>query len=161
MHLDRRVRKINKRQCDTTERRFDGTQAHLPPYDDRPLRLSQVTSRRRPTENQIHPMTAILPLAYGYLRDDLLHDPNSSENRLRAAAGSLGYALGAVFHEPSPQSGTLPPVFVDLVHECRRAEAHTRCSRCTDTCQACRCAGWSSLRSSTSEPMSQYRSSNN
>ncbi|MFQ6396613.1 hypothetical protein ACLMAJ_24490 [Nocardia sp. KC 131] len=70
-------------------------------------------------------MTTLLPLAYGYLRDDLLRDPNSSENRLRTVACSLGYALGAVFHEPSPQNGTLPPAFVNLVQECRRAEART------------------------------------
>src|SRR5262245_7188012 len=72
-------------------------------------------------------MTALLPLAYGYLRDDLLRDrdTNSSEDRLRIAAEELGYALGTVFHEPVPQNGTLPPAFVDLVQECRRAEAHT------------------------------------
>ncbi|WP_228838975.1 hypothetical protein, partial [Nocardia amamiensis] len=35
-----------------------------------------------------------------------------------------GYELGAVFHEPPPQGGTLPPAFVDLVQECRRAAAH-------------------------------------
>lgn len=70
-------------------------------------------------------MTTLLPLAYGYLRDDLLHDSDAdtSESRLRAAAGSLGYELGAVFHEPAPQSGMLPPAFVDLVQECRRAAA--------------------------------------
>ena len=72
-------------------------------------------------------MTALLPLAYGYVRDDLLsnHDPNSSDTILRAAARSLGYALGAVFHEPAPRNATLPPAFVDLVQECRRAKAHT------------------------------------
>lgn len=71
-------------------------------------------------------MTALLPLAYGYLRDDMLCDLGceSSDDRLRAAAGSLGYELGTVFHEPAPESGTLPPAFVDLVHECRRAAAH-------------------------------------
>ncbi|WP_157129599.1 hypothetical protein [Nocardia amamiensis] len=71
-------------------------------------------------------MTALLPLAYGYLRDDLLRDrdSDSSEDRLRAAAGSLGYELGTVFHEPPPQGATLPPAFVDLVQECRRAAAH-------------------------------------
>lgn len=68
-------------------------------------------------------MTALLPLAYGYLRDDLLRAPNSSENTLRAAARSLGYELATIFHEPAPQSAALPPVFVDLVKECRRAEA--------------------------------------
>ncbi|MEU1426696.1 hypothetical protein ABZ412_06420 [Nocardia sp. NPDC005746] len=72
-------------------------------------------------------MTALLPLAYGYVRDDLLsnRDPSFSDKLLRAAARSLGYALGTVFHEPGPQGATLPPVFVDLVHECRRARACT------------------------------------
>ncbi|MEU7766738.1 hypothetical protein AB0B25_16635 [Nocardia sp. NPDC049190] len=69
--------------------------------------------------------TALLPLAYGYVRDDMLRDSTSSEGRLYNTARSLGYELGAVFHEPSPQNGTLPPAFVDLVQECRRAEAHT------------------------------------
>lgn len=70
-------------------------------------------------------MTALLPLAYGYLRDDLLddHNPSPSEDRLRNIARSLGYELGTVFHEPEPQNGTLPPAFVDLVQECRRAAA--------------------------------------
>ncbi|WP_433527263.1 hypothetical protein ACQPZ2_21910 [Nocardia pseudovaccinii] len=70
--------------------------------------------------------TALLPLAYGYLRDDLLgaSDSDSSEDRLRNTARSLGYELATVFHEPSPQIGTLPPAFVDLVQECRRAAAH-------------------------------------
>ncbi|WP_157110743.1 hypothetical protein [Nocardia anaemiae] len=70
--------------------------------------------------------TALLPLAYGYLRGDLLRDRdrNSSEDRLRDTARSLGYELGAVFCEPPPQNATLPPAFVDLVQECRRAEAH-------------------------------------
>ncbi|MRH87780.1 hypothetical protein GFY24_09995 [Nocardia sp. SYP-A9097] len=72
-------------------------------------------------------MTALLPLAYGYVRDDLLsdRDPSFSDKILLAAARSLGYALGTVFHEPGPQSATLPPVFVDLVQECRRARACT------------------------------------
>ena len=71
--------------------------------------------------------TALLPLAYGYVRDDLLDDRNfgSSEDKLRETARSLGYELGTVFHEPeSPQNATLPPAFVDLVQECRRAAAH-------------------------------------
>ncbi|MBU3061969.1 hypothetical protein KO481_10585 [Nocardia sp. NEAU-G5] len=70
--------------------------------------------------------TVLLPLAYGYLRDDLLGDgdSNSIEDRLRRAARSLGFELATVFHEPSPQNGTLPPAFVDLVQECRRAAAH-------------------------------------
>ncbi|MBF6302815.1 hypothetical protein IU459_35580 [Nocardia amamiensis] len=60
------------------------------------------------------------------MRDDLLGDRDcgSGEDRLRAAAGALGYELGTVFHEPPPQGGTLPPAFVDLVQECRRAAAH-------------------------------------
>lgn len=72
-------------------------------------------------------MTPVLPLAYGYLRADLLRDrdQHSVEQRLRSAAESLGYALGAVFFEPLPHEGTLPPAFVELVHECRRTEAHT------------------------------------
>ncbi|WP_067480905.1 hypothetical protein [Nocardia amamiensis] len=71
-------------------------------------------------------MTALLPLAYGYSRDDLIHDRDrdAGEATLRAAATSLGYDLAAVFHEPSPQSGLLPPAFVDLIQECRRAGAH-------------------------------------
>lgn len=71
--------------------------------------------------------TALLPLAYGYLRDDLLdeNDSHPSEDRLRETARSLGYELGTVFHEPPTQNATLPPAFVDLVHECRRAAAHT------------------------------------
>ncbi|MFE3262544.1 hypothetical protein ACFXPS_44300 [Nocardia sp. NPDC059091] len=70
--------------------------------------------------------TAPLPLAYGYVRDDLLDDreSDSSDDRLRDTARSLGYELGTVFHEPSPQSATLPPAFVELVQECRRAAAH-------------------------------------
>ncbi|MQY20604.1 hypothetical protein [Nocardia macrotermitis] len=72
-------------------------------------------------------MTSVQPLAYGYLRSDLLRDrdPNSVEQRLRTAAATLGYALGTIFYEPLPDSGTLPPAFVELVHECRRTEAHT------------------------------------
>ncbi|MEU0505947.1 hypothetical protein [Nocardia sp. NPDC005998] len=71
-------------------------------------------------------MTALLPLAYGYLRDDLIgdRDRDSGEDMLRAAARSLGYELGTVFHEPPPETGLLPPVFVDLLQECRRAAAH-------------------------------------
>ncbi len=70
--------------------------------------------------------TALLPLAYGYMRDDLLDDRNfrSSEDKLRDTARSLGYELGTVFHEPEPQNATLPPAFADLVQECRRAAAH-------------------------------------
>ncbi|MET8800221.1 hypothetical protein ABZV91_27970 [Nocardia sp. NPDC004568] len=72
-------------------------------------------------------MTTLLPLAYGYLRDDLLgaHDPAADEDKLRTAAASRGYALGTVFREPAPQNGMLPPAFVELVRECRRSDAHT------------------------------------
>ncbi|MFF7944792.1 hypothetical protein ACFZC5_34300 [Nocardia gamkensis] len=71
-------------------------------------------------------MTALPSLAYGYLRDDLINDRDrdAGEDMLRAAAASLGYELAAVFHEPPPQSGLLPPAFVDLIQECRRAAAH-------------------------------------
>lgn len=70
-------------------------------------------------------MTALQPLAYGYLRDDILrdHDHAADEDRLRNAARSFGYELGAVFREPAPQNGTLPPAFVELVQECRRTAA--------------------------------------
>ncbi|MGF6888481.1 hypothetical protein ABIA39_007696 [Nocardia sp. GAS34] len=70
-------------------------------------------------------MTHLLPLAYGYLRADMLRDrdPDSGADRLRAAAESFGYALGTVFYEPAPQHGILPPAFVELVQECRRTEA--------------------------------------
>lgn len=70
--------------------------------------------------------TVLLPLAYGYVRDDLLDDRDlvSSEDKLRETARSLGYELGTVFHEPRPQNATLPPVFADLVQERRRAAAH-------------------------------------
>jgi hypothetical protein len=73
-----------------------------------------------------HHDNSFTPLAYGYVRDDLLDDRNfgSSEERLRETARSLGYELGTVFHEPEPQNATLPPAFVDLVQECRRAAAH-------------------------------------
>ncbi|MFE9328627.1 hypothetical protein ACIHDR_47615 [Nocardia sp. NPDC052278] len=72
-------------------------------------------------------MTALLPLAYGYLRDDLIgdRDRDSGEDTLRAAARVLGYELGTVFHEPPTETGLLPPAFVDLLQECRRAAAHT------------------------------------
>ncbi|WP_063039508.1 hypothetical protein [Nocardia grenadensis] len=49
---------------------------------------------------------------------------------LRDAARSLGYELATVFHEPAPQSATLPPVFIDLVKECRRAEARMVLTLC-------------------------------
>ncbi|MET8796971.1 hypothetical protein ABZV91_11040 [Nocardia sp. NPDC004568] len=72
-------------------------------------------------------MTALPPLAYGYLRDDLVggSDGATAETTLRAAATALGYELGTVFHEPPSPNGVLPPVFIDLVQECRRAAAHS------------------------------------
>ncbi|BDT91280.1 MULTISPECIES: hypothetical protein [Nocardia] len=68
-------------------------------------------------------MTDVLPLAYGYLRDDLLGERDAAEDTLRAAANALGYELGTVFHEPRCGSEGLPPAFVDLLAECRRAAA--------------------------------------
>jgi hypothetical protein len=41
-----------------------------------------------------------------------------------ADCGGQGFRMGTVFHEPEPQNATLPPVFADLVQECRRSEAH-------------------------------------
>jgi hypothetical protein len=68
-------------------------------------------------------MTDVLPLAYGYLRDDLLGERDAAEDILRSAASALGYELGTVFHEPRCGSEGLPPAFVDLLTECRRAAA--------------------------------------
>lgn len=78
-------------------------------------------------EELVSAMTALLPLAYGYLRDDLIDDGGRAvgEDTLRAAARSLGFELATVFHEPPPQGGLLPPAFADLINECRRAAAHT------------------------------------
>lgn len=75
----------------------------------------------------VYVMTTLLPLAYGYLRDDLVDDRDrvGGEDALRAAALSLGCELASVFHEQSPEAGLLPPAFADLIHECRRAAAHT------------------------------------
>ena len=69
-------------------------------------------------------MTEVLPLAYGYLRDDLLSERGCAESMLRAAAIALGYELGTVFHEPRRWGAGLPPAFVDLLEECRRAAAN-------------------------------------
>ncbi|WP_063057474.1 hypothetical protein [Nocardia sienata] len=69
-------------------------------------------------------MTEVLPLAYGYLRDDLLSERGSADGMLQAAANALGYELGTVFHEPRPWSAGLPPAFADLLMECRRAAAN-------------------------------------
>lgn len=70
-------------------------------------------------------MSAVLPLAYGYLRDDLLDvvGLKAAESRLRNIASRLGFEIGIVFHEPTPQTATVPRAFLDMVQECRRAEA--------------------------------------
>ncbi|MFF0455818.1 hypothetical protein [Nocardia africana] len=64
------------------------------------------------------------PLAYGYLRLDLVpaDDLRSSELRLIMAAKMLGCELAAIFREPTPQT-TVPPAYLELVRECCRAEA--------------------------------------
>ncbi|MET8800978.1 hypothetical protein ABZV91_31955 [Nocardia sp. NPDC004568] len=69
---------------------------------------------------QVSRMIALLPLAYGHLRDDLVHDRDAGDDALRAAARPLGHEPATVFHETS-SSGLLPPAFVDLIQECRRA----------------------------------------
>jgi hypothetical protein len=46
------------------------------------------------------------------------------EQRLQAFARERGYQLAAVFQERAPQNATLPQAFIDLIDECRRAEAH-------------------------------------
>ncbi|WP_327138894.1 hypothetical protein [Nocardia sp. NBC_01327] len=73
-----------------------------------------------------------LPLAYGYLRVDLLDSVALilGEQRLVTAAFQLGCQLAAVFLEPAPHSTTVPPAFLDLVQECRRSEAHTVITVC-------------------------------
>ncbi|MEG8182199.1 hypothetical protein GZH49_27370 [Nocardia terpenica] len=70
-------------------------------------------------------MNAILPLAYGYLRDDLLHEiePATGEELLMDRARQLGYEIASVFHEPPLGSETIPQTFMDLVWECCRTEA--------------------------------------
>lgn len=64
------------------------------------------------------------PLAYGYLRLDLVSadDLHSSELRLTMAAKTLGCELAAIFREPTPET-TVPPAYSELVRECCRAEA--------------------------------------
>ncbi len=65
-----------------------------------------------------------LPLAYGYLRVDLLPgELDVWERRLVEVARGLGVELAAVFRESSPQA-TVPPAYLDLLHECCRADAH-------------------------------------
>ncbi|MGW0184001.1 hypothetical protein [Nocardia sp. NPDC003345] len=68
-------------------------------------------------------MTEVPPLAYGYLRDDLLAEGDAAECLLGAAAIALGYELGTVFHESPRRNEGIPPAFVDLLAECRRAAA--------------------------------------
>lgn len=70
--------------------------------------------------------TKVRPLMYGYLRLDLLNDLDVSacDARLEAFACEHGYEFGTVFHELSPQTWAVPYAFAQLVHECRRSEAH-------------------------------------
>lgn len=66
------------------------------------------------------------PLVYGYLRLDLLEDSEISrcQAQLEAFAREHDYEFGAVFHEPSPQTCSVPHAFAELVHACRRSGAH-------------------------------------
>ncbi|MFJ4652121.1 hypothetical protein ACIP5Y_12725 [Nocardia sp. NPDC088792] len=65
-----------------------------------------------------------LPLAYGYLRIDLLSGEVADwEHRLVEVSRGLGVEVAAVFRESSPQ-GTVPPAYLELVHECCRTGAH-------------------------------------
>ncbi|WP_280382743.1 hypothetical protein [Nocardia wallacei] len=70
------------------------------------------------------PTNAAPPLAYGYLRTDLVGDGDRAERQMIRAAWDLGFQLAAVFREQSPQTAAVPPAYVDLVCECCRAEAH-------------------------------------
>lgn len=67
----------------------------------------------------------VLPLVYGYLRLDLLKASEVSRchAQLEAFAREHGYEFGAVFHESSPQSWSIPRAFAELVHACRRSGA--------------------------------------
>ncbi|MGO4614783.1 hypothetical protein AB4305_00405 [Nocardia sp. 2YAB30] len=70
-------------------------------------------------------MSVNLPLAYGYIRLDLAgRELATCEQRMQAFARERGYQLAAVFRERAPQAATLPQAFIDLIDECRRAEAH-------------------------------------
>lgn len=83
------------------------------------------------------PKTPVLaPLAYGYLRTDLLGSADLAicEARLAEAARRLGCQLGCIFHEDSPQTSTVPPAYLDLVRECCRAEAHRVVTGCGHLC---------------------------
>ncbi|WP_280267593.1 hypothetical protein [Nocardia wallacei] len=71
-------------------------------------------------------MSAVLPLAYGYLRVDLLDDELiACEERLTAVAQDLGFELAAVFCEQPPQRASIPPAYLELLRECCRTQAHT------------------------------------
>ncbi|RMI30497.1 hypothetical protein [Nocardia stercoris] len=67
------------------------------------------------------------PLAYGYLRMDLISPQSLAGTvaRLTAAAAEHGHELATVFYEDAPQSATLPEAFAELAMECRRSGAHT------------------------------------
>ncbi|WP_406281623.1 hypothetical protein OH799_17340 [Nocardia sp. NBC_00881] len=70
-------------------------------------------------------MSVNLPLAYGYIRLDLAgRELTTCEQRMQASARERGYQLAAVFREREPLAATLPQAFIDLIDECRRAEAH-------------------------------------
>ncbi|MFJ4651075.1 hypothetical protein ACIP5Y_07355 [Nocardia sp. NPDC088792] len=73
-----------------------------------------------------------LPLAYGYLRADLLGNLtlDIGERILAASACKLGCELAAVFLESDPLSETVPPAFLDLLEECRRSGAHLVLTGC-------------------------------
>ncbi|RMI30116.1 hypothetical protein [Nocardia stercoris] len=68
-----------------------------------------------------------IPLAYGYVRTDLVAPQRLAETvaRLTAAAADHGHELATVFYEDSPQSAALPEAFAELTIECRRSGAHT------------------------------------
>ncbi|MBF6454549.1 hypothetical protein [Nocardia cyriacigeorgica] len=70
-------------------------------------------------------MTALSPLAYGYLRDELLVDVElpRCDQRLIAIARQMGFDMAAIFHERADIASLVPGAFLDLVHECRRARA--------------------------------------
>lgn len=70
-------------------------------------------------------MTALSPLAYGYLRDELLVGVElpRCDQRLIAIARRMGFDMAAIFHERTDFSSIVPGAFLDLVHECRRARA--------------------------------------
>ncbi|VFA97920.1 hypothetical protein [Nocardia cyriacigeorgica] len=70
-------------------------------------------------------MTALSPLAYGYLRDELLVDIElrRCDQRLIAIARRMGFDMAAIFHERTDLASIVPGAFLDLVHECRRARA--------------------------------------